>query len=91
MYLLSQSIDELLYAVNQDCMINVDSEFDMENIRFAAKSANTTARVLFRINPDVDPDVHPYITTGNKNSKFGIRNERLDWFLDQLKGDPHLQ
>ncbi|CAM6008064.1 unnamed protein product [Sphagnum balticum] len=42
-------------------------------------------KVLLRINPDVDPQVHPYIATGNKNSKFGIRNERLGWFLEQVK------
>jgi len=40
---------------------------------------------LLRINPDVDPQVHPYVATGNKNSKFGIRNEKLGWFLEQVK------
>ncbi|XLU74890.1 hypothetical protein S245_033943, partial [Arachis hypogaea] len=29
--------------------------------------------------------VHPYVATGNKNSKFGIRNEMLQWFLDAIK------
>lgn len=29
--------------------------------------------------------VHPYVATGNKNSKFGIRNEKLQWFLDAVK------
>jgi hypothetical protein len=31
------------------------------------------------------PQVHPYVATGNKNSKFGIRNEKLQWFLDAVK------
>jgi len=35
--------------------------------------------------------VHPYIATGNKNSKFGIRNERLQDFLDAIKGDASLE
>jgi diaminopimelate decarboxylase len=42
-------------------------------------------KVLLRINPDVDPQVHPYVATGNKNSKFGISNEKLVWFLEQVK------
>jgi len=32
--------------------------------------------------------VHPYVATGNKNSKFGIRNEKLQWFLDEVKAHP---
>ena len=32
--------------------------------------------------------VHPYVSTGIKSSKFGIRNERLQWFLDEIKKDP---
>jgi hypothetical protein len=36
-----------------------------------------TANVLLRINPDVDPQVHPYVSTGLASSKFGIRNSHL--------------
>ena len=32
--------------------------------------------------------VHPYVATGNKTSKFGIRNEKLQWFLDSIKSYP---
>lgn len=32
--------------------------------------------------------VHSYVATGNKNSKFGIRNEKLDWFLHTIKSYP---
>jgi diaminopimelate decarboxylase len=41
--------------------------------------------VLIRINPDVDPQVHPYVSTGLAGSKFGIRNTHLQWFLDQIR------
>ena len=42
-------------------LINIDSEFDFANIAAAAKAAGTTAKVLLRINPDVDPKVrHNY-------------------------------
>jgi diaminopimelate decarboxylase len=76
---------ELVFAVKEGVMINIDSEFDLENIKAAAKEAGKPARVLLRINPDVDPQVHPYVSTGIKSSKFGIRNERLQWFLDEIK------
>lgn len=79
---------ELVYAAKEGVLINIDSEFDLENIRSAAKEAGKPAKVLLRINPDVDPQVHPYVSTGIKSSKFGIRNERLQWFLDEIKKDP---
>lgn len=82
---------ELELAVKEECLINIDSEFDFENISRAAQTIGKTARVLLRINPDVDPDVHPYITTGNKNSKFGIRNEKLDWFLDSIAANKNVK
>ena len=80
---------ELEVGVEAGAMINVDSEFDLENISRAAERVGKRARLLLRINPDVDPKVHPYISTGMRDSKFGIRNERLDWFLEQIRAGPH--
>jgi len=80
--------EELEYAVKAGVCINVDSEFDYENIREAAVKVGKVADVLLRINPDVDPQVHPYVSTGLANSKFGIRNSHLDWFLGQIKSEP---
>ncbi|XP_020577465.1 diaminopimelate decarboxylase 1, chloroplastic-like [Phalaenopsis equestris] len=75
-------VEDLVLAAKEGVFVNIDSEFDLENIVIAARITGKTVRVLLRINPDVDPQVHPYVATGNKNSKFGIRNERLQWFLD---------
>ncbi|WPT13527.1 Diaminopimelate decarboxylase 2 [Picochlorum sp. SENEW3] len=79
---------ELELAVEQGVLVNIDSEFDLENIRQAAKNVGKAARVLIRINPDVDPQVHPYVSTGLAGSKFGIRNTHLQWFLDEIKSSP---
>lgn len=68
---------ELRLAIEKGSLINVDSEFDLENIAEAAKAVNKAARILIRINPDVDPQVHAYVSTGLANSKFGIRNSHL--------------
>ena len=79
---------DLQMAVEHGALINIDSEFDLENIKAAAAAAGKAARVLIRINPDVDPQVHPYVSTGLAGSKFGIRNTHLQWFLDQIKAAP---
>ncbi len=82
-----KTLAELSLAVKHGVLINIDSEFDLKHIQQTAKQLNTLANVLIRINPDVDPEVHPYVSTGMKNSKFGIRNERLNWFLDEIRKD----
>ncbi len=83
-----KTIDELILAAQHGVMINIDSEFDLEHMRQAARDVGKSVDVLIRINPDVDPEVHEYVSTGIKDSKFGIRNERLHWFLDQIKTEP---
>lgn len=82
-------LDDLVLAAKEGVLVNIDSEFDLENIVEAARIAKKRVQVLLRINPDVDPEVHPYVATGNKNSKFGIRNEKLQWFLDTVKAHPN--
>ncbi len=86
-----KTLEELRLAVQHGVMINIDSEFDLKHIQQTAQELNTTANVLIRINPDVDPEVHPYVSTGMKNSKFGIRNERLSWFLNEIRKDGLLE
>ncbi len=80
-----KTVSELEFAVECGCLINIDSEFDLDHIRLAANKVGICANVLIRINPDVDPQVHPYVSTGLASSKFGIRNSHLQWFLDQIK------
>ncbi|WZZ91521.1 diaminopimelate decarboxylase 2, chloroplastic-like [Brassica napus] len=82
-------LEDLVLAAQEGVFVNVDSEFDLENIVEASRISGKQVNVLLRINPDVDPQVHPYVATGNKNSKFGIRNEKLQWFLDEVKAHPN--
>ncbi|KAF5832992.1 DAP decarboxylase [Dunaliella salina] len=82
---------ELELAVDKGVLINIDSEFDFDNIKAAAKKLNKPAKTLLRINPDVDPEVHSYVSTGLASSKFGIRNSHLQWFLDEIKKEPLVQ
>ncbi|MCO5614196.1 hypothetical protein L7F22_068476 [Adiantum nelumboides] len=78
-------LDELVLAAEKGVLVNIDSEFDLRHIIEAGRLVGKQVKVLLRVNPDVDPQVHPYVATGNKNSKFGIRNEKLQWFLDEIK------
>ncbi|HXH01870.1 MAG TPA: diaminopimelate decarboxylase [Candidatus Competibacteraceae bacterium] len=51
---------------------NVESEAELEVLDAVAGSLGQVAPVSLRINPDVDPKTHPYISTGLKENKFGI-------------------
>ncbi|HKZ17172.1 MAG TPA: diaminopimelate decarboxylase [Geobacteraceae bacterium] len=69
--------DEIEYALKSGIlMFNVESEEELERINEIAGSLGTKAGIAIRVNPDVDPETHPYITTGLKKAKFGINIER---------------
>lgn len=82
---------ELEAAAEAGVLVNIDSEFDLTNIAAAGRKVGKKVRVLIRINPDVDPQVHKYISTGLASSKFGIRNSHLQWFLDAIREEEFLE
>lgn len=51
---------------------NVESASELEHLAAVARRVGVRAPVSLRVNPDVDPLTHPYISTGLKESKFGI-------------------
>ncbi len=53
-------------------MFNVESTQELDRLNETARSMNMTAPVAFRVNPDVDPETHAYISTGLAKNKFGI-------------------
>lgn len=64
---------EIRFALKSNIlMFNVESEDELREIDRVAGTMKTKARVALRINPDIDPETHPYITTGLKIHKFGI-------------------
>ena len=54
---------------------NVESDAELEVLNEVALSLNTLAPVSLRVNPNVDPKTHPYISTGLKGNKFGVAHE----------------
>ena len=55
---------------------NVESEAELEVLNAVALTMQKRAPVSIRVNPNVDPKTHPYISTGLKGNKFGIAHER---------------
>ncbi len=75
--------EEIRNALRADIlMFNVESSAELYTIDEVAASMGRKARVALRINPDIDPKTHPYISTGLKKSKFGISADRA---LDEFK------
>jgi len=65
--------DEIRYALENDIlMFNVESLSELKAIEKQAKLLDKKAPISFRVNPDVDPKTHPYISTGLKKNKFGL-------------------
>jgi len=68
---------ELRAALAADVLcINVESEPELELLSRLASETGRTARVSFRVNPDVDAGTHAKIATGKSENKFGIPIER---------------
>jgi diaminopimelate decarboxylase len=59
-------------------MFNVESEAELETIAAVAASVGKVAPIALRVNPDVDPKTHRYISTGKKETKFGMDIERAE-------------
>jgi len=74
--------DEIRFALKTKVlMFNVESEDEMREIDRVAGKMRTKAPIALRINPDIDPQTHPYITTGMKKHKFGIPiDEALEYY-----------
>src|SRR5881296_1380616 len=74
---VGKSREEIRDALATDIlMLNVESSAELRVIDEVAAEMGRRARVALRINPDIDPKTHPYISTGLKKSKFGISAER---------------
>jgi diaminopimelate decarboxylase len=68
---------EIEYALNSGIlMFNVESEQELTVLNEIAAGIGKKAPISLRVNPDVDPQTHPYISTGMKKAKFGVEIKR---------------
>ena len=70
---------------------NVESEPELELIEAVAMARGGRAPVSVRVNPDVDPQTHPYISTGLKNNKFGVAYADTRSLYQRAARSAHLQ
>ncbi|MDD6055388.1 MAG: diaminopimelate decarboxylase [Helicobacteraceae bacterium] len=59
--------------------INIESKEELLCVEKCAKELGVVARISVRVNPDIDPQTHPYISTGLKENKFGVNIEEAKW------------
>jgi diaminopimelate decarboxylase len=71
-------------------MFNVESEAELDAIVRVAKSLGVVAPLALRVNPDVDPKTHRYISTGKKESKFGMDIDRSLALGLLIQSNPHV-
>jgi len=83
--------EEVAYALRSGIlMFNVESPGELDVINAVAGELHLKARVALRVNPDVDPKTHPYISTGLKKSKFGIHIQRSLEDYRRARTLPHI-
>lgn len=65
--------NEIEEALQNDIlMLNLESEEEMKRVEMIAERLGVTARISIRVNPNIDPKTHPYISTGLHENKFGV-------------------
>jgi diaminopimelate decarboxylase len=70
---VGKSDDEIKEAIERDILyINVESEAELHRVELIAKELGAVCRISVRVNPNIDPLTHPYISTGLHDNKFGV-------------------
>jgi len=84
--------EEMRAALAADIlMFNVESPQELDLLNQTAGEMGRKARIALRVNPDVDPKTHPYISTGLRKNKFGIAKETAIKEYRRAAGLPHLE
>jgi diaminopimelate decarboxylase len=74
---VGKKASEMDEALTSDIlMFNIESEAELDLLAKRAQALGKRARIALRVNPDVDPLTHPYISTGLRKNKFGIDVEK---------------
>ncbi len=83
--------EEIREALQSDIlMLNLESEAEMKRVELVAKELGKEARISIRVNPNIDPKTHPYISTGLHENKFGVEIDVAKRMYIYAKKSPHL-
>ncbi len=82
---------EIREALQEDILlINLESEAEMKRVEMIAEELGIEARISIRVNPNVDPKTHPYISTGLHENKFGVSLDMAKRMYIYAKKSSHL-
>jgi diaminopimelate decarboxylase len=89
---VGKSREEMRSALEANILaFNVESRQELEALHQVAHEMNTRAPISVRVNPDVDPETHPYISTGLQRNKFGVAVDQARELYDFALGLPGLE
>lgn len=89
---VGKTADEMRQALDAGILcFNVESESELDRLNQVAGEMGKRAPVSLRVNPDVDPKTHPYISTGLKGNKFGIAYVDAVRVYCHARDLPHLE
>ncbi len=72
-------------------MINVESRPELHRVSEVARRLGVQAPVSLRVNPDLDPGTHPHISTGHRDSKFGVPFAQVGEYYAEARTLPNLE
>jgi diaminopimelate decarboxylase len=88
---VGKTVPEMRAALQAEILcFNVESQAELERLNQVAGEMGCKAPVSLRVNPDVDPKTHPYISTGLKESKFGVEYGVAFDLYQRAAALPHL-
>ena len=89
---VGKTIEEIQQALEAGIhCFNVESASELERLSAVADSMDRVARISLRVNPDVDAQTHPYISTGLRDNKFGVAYEDAIAFYAMASKLPALE
>lgn len=88
---VGKSDDEIREAIERDILyINVESEAELGRVELIAKELGVQCRISIRVNPNIDPKTHPYISTGLHDNKFGVEIDAAKRMYIRANNSEHL-
>lgn len=89
---VGKTADEMELALKAGIhCFNVESAAELELLNLVAGEQDKVARIAIRVNPDVDAQTHPYISTGLKENKFGVDIEEAPALYQHAADLPHIE
>lgn len=89
---VGKTAKEIREALNAGIlMFNIESEQELDAVAAEAATLGRRAPVSFRVNPDVDPQTHAYISTGLAKNKFGVPVEQALGLYERARGMAHVE